>query len=147
MTAALPQVEDYCCVDAVPEATFLSDYYLRHRGCTPPARVVALDEIDDRLTPGAFDLAVNIHSFSECTFEAVAWWVRLLEKLRVPRLLVIPNEPTELLTLEVDGSRRDFLPLLAGAGYRLLKREPVIADAAVRELLRLDDHFHLFGRD
>jgi hypothetical protein len=147
MTAALPQVEDYCCVDAVPEATFLSDYYLRHRGCTPPARVVALDEIDDRLTPGAFDLAVNIHSFSECTFEAVAWWVRLLEKLRVPRLLVIPNEPTELLTLEVDGTRRDFLPLLAGAGYRLLKREPVIADAAVRELLRLDDHFHLFGRD
>ena len=39
MSAAFPQLEDYCCVDAVPESTFLSEYYLRHRGCTPPARV------------------------------------------------------------------------------------------------------------
>ena len=147
MAAAFPQLEDYCCVDAVPEATFLSDWYLRFRGCVPPARVLALDEIDGGLEPGAFDLAVNIHSWPECTHEAVEWWVRLLERLEVPRLLVVPNEPGELLTLERDGSRRDFLPLLEAAGYRLQKREPVIDDIAVRELLRLDDHFHLFSRE
>ena len=32
MATALPGLADYCCVDAVPESTFLSEYYLRHRG-------------------------------------------------------------------------------------------------------------------
>jgi hypothetical protein len=77
----------------------------------------------------------------------VEWWVEQLQRLRVPNLLVIPNEPTELLTLEVDGERRDFMPLLARAGYRLTKREPVFDDPAVRELMRLHDHFHLFVLD
>jgi SAM-dependent methyltransferase len=144
---AHPHAGDYCCVDAVPESTFLSDYYLAHREAKPPARVVALDRLDAELTPGGFDLAVNVHSFSECTEAAVAWWVDLLVRLRVPRLFLVPNEPTELLTLEADGSRRDFAPLLERAGFRLAHREPVIDDPAVRELLRLDDHFHLFERD
>jgi SAM-dependent methyltransferase len=148
MTAAFPSIGDYCCVDAVAESTFLSDYYLRFRGCVPPARVVALDEVAaGALEPGGFDLAVNVHSFSECTYEAVEWWAGLLERLEVPRLLVVPNEPLELLTLEADGSRRDYLPLLEAAGYRLSKRVPVIEDPAVRELLRLEDHFHLFARE
>jgi hypothetical protein len=146
MTAAFEGVTDYCCVDAVPESTFVSDYYLRHRGCAPPARVVPLHRMAGELEPGAFDLALNIHSWSECTLDAVAWWVDELERLEVPRLLVVPNQPTELLSLEADGGRRDFAPLLERAGYRLVKREPVIEDAAVRELLRLDDHFHLFER-
>lgn len=142
MAQAYPNLADYCCLDAIPESTFLSDYYLRHRGCSPPARVVPLDAVDDGL--GSFDLAVNIHSWSECPEAAVGWWVDLLERLRVPRLLVVPNEPDRLVTLEADGSRRDFMPLLERAGYRLEKREPVIDDPAVRDLLRIHDHFHLF---
>jgi putative sugar O-methyltransferase len=143
---AYPQLRHYCCVDAVPECTFVSDYYLRYRQLVPPARVVRLDRLEEELEPGAFDLALNVHSWPECTLEAVEWWVRQLERLEVPRLFLVPNEPTELLTLERDGSRRDFMPLLQSAGYRLVKREPVIRDPAVRELLRLDDHFHLFER-
>jgi SAM-dependent methyltransferase len=146
MRQAYPQLRDYCCVDAVPEATFVSEYYLRERGCTPPARVASLDAIDGELETDGFDLAVNIHSFSECPHAAVEWWIDLLARLRVPRLLLIPNEPDELLTLEPDGSRRDFGPLLEEAGYRLIKREPVLEDAAVRELLQLEDRFHLFER-
>jgi SAM-dependent methyltransferase len=144
MAEAYPQVHDYCCVDAIPEATFLSEYYLRYRGCIPPARVAPLDALDRELRPGSFDLAVNVHGFSEWTHAAVAWWIDLLRRLEVPLLLVVPNEPTELLTLEPDGSRRDFAALLAAAGYRLARRVPVIEDPAVRELLRLRDHFHLF---
>jgi hypothetical protein len=147
MTAAFPSVDDYCCVDAIPESTFVSDYYLRRRGCSPPARVVALDMLDDEVEPGSFDLAVNIHAFPECTFQAVEWWIDLIERLEIPNLLIVPNEPTDLLTLEADGTRRDFLPLIERAGYRLAHREPVIDDPAVRDLLRLDDHFHLFARD
>lgn len=145
LLATYPEIEDYCCVDAIPELTLISDYYLGFRGCKPRARVAALDELDSELEPGAFDLAVNIHSFSECTYAAVEWWVGLLSRLRVPKVLVIPNEPLELLTLEPDGSRRDFLPLLTNAGYRLVCREPVVQDAAVRELLPLRDHFQLFA--
>ena len=145
MSEIYPNLEDYCCVDAIPESTFISEYYLRHRGCVPPARVVRLDRIDDELAPGAFDLAVNVHSFSECPFAAVEWWVRLLARLRVPWLLVVPNEPDDLLTLEPDGSRRDFRPLLEAAGYRVARTEPVIADPAVRELLPLSDSFFLFS--
>jgi SAM-dependent methyltransferase len=146
-TAYGERLADYCCIDAIPESTFLSEYYLRHRECSPPARVAALDEADTALVPGTFDLAVNIHSFPECTYQAIEWWMATIERLRIPYLLIVPNEPRELLTLEADGSRRDFLPLVAAAGYRLSKREPVIADAAVRELLRLHDQFHLFVRD
>jgi hypothetical protein len=145
MTAAHPHIDDYCCVDAIPEATFLSEFYLRHRGSSPPARVVRLDEVEDGLRPGGFDLAVNVHSFSECTLAAIEWWVGQLRRLEVPQLLVVPNEPTELLSLEPDGTRRDFLPLLEQAGYTLTKREPVFDDPAVRELLRLEDRFHLFS--
>jgi SAM-dependent methyltransferase len=144
MVDAYPNLTDYCCVDAVPESTFLSDYYLGYRGCKPRARVEALDQVQARLEPGAFDLAVNIHSFPECTYVAVEWWVRLLQQLEVPKLLIVPNEPTELLTLEPDGTRRNFHPLLERAGYRLVKREPVIDEPAARELLRLHDHFHLY---
>lgn len=144
MTAAYPQV-DYCCVDAVPEASFVCDYYLRHRGCDR-ARVVGLHEVETALEPDAFDLAVNIHSFPEMPYAAVEWWIGQLARLEVPRLLVVPNEPDELLTQEPDGSRRDFLPLIEGAGYRLAACEPVVADPAVRELLPLPDRFHLFER-
>jgi hypothetical protein len=144
MAQAYPNLRDYCCLDAIPESTFLSEYYLRHRGCSPPARVVGLDAIDAGV--GSFDVAVNVHSWSECTHEAVEWWVELLARLDTPLLLVVPNEPDQLLTLEADGSRRDFLPLLERAGYRLERRAPVIDDPAVRELLPLGDHFHLFAR-
>jgi SAM-dependent methyltransferase len=144
MAQAYPDLADYCCLDAIPESTFLSEYYLRHRGCAPPARVVPLNEVGEGL--GSFDLAVNIHSWSECPYAAVEWWLDLLRRLEIPRLLVVPNEPEELLTLEADESRRDFMPLLERAGYRLEKREQVIDDPAVRDLLRLHDRFHLFAR-
>jgi SAM-dependent methyltransferase len=146
MTTAYDQISDYCCTDAVAESTFLSDYYLGYRGVKPRARVVPLDRVEADLQPGGFDLAVNIHSFPECTYDAIAWWMEEIARLEIPWLLIVPNEPTELLSLEPDGTRRDFAPLIETAGYRLAEREPVIASAAERELLRLNDHFHLFRR-
>ena len=145
MAAAYDNLADYCCVDAIPDSTFLCEYYLGHRGCSPPTRAVALDRLDAELTPGAFDLAVNIHSFPECTEDAVRWWIELIARLRIPHLLIVPNEPGQLLTLEADGSRRDFRPLLERAGYRSARVEPVVTDPAVSQLLRVRDEFHLFA--
>jgi SAM-dependent methyltransferase len=144
MAQAFPQLADYCCVDAVPEATLLSDYYLRFRGCAPPGRVVALDRIDAELAPGGFDLAVNVHSFSECPLATIAWWVDRLVRLQVGTLLLVPNDADALLSLEADASRRDFSSVLEDAGYRVTRCEPVIGDPAIRELLRLHDRFWLF---
>jgi len=146
MTAALTNVTDYCCVDVIPEATFLSDWYLRYRGCAPPARAVRLDRLNEEVQPKKFTLAVNMHSFSECPLAAVRWWVEWLAGLEVPNLLIVPNEPDALLSTEPDGRRQDFEPLLSSAGYTLARREPVIRDEAVRELLPLSDHFYLFSR-
>jgi SAM-dependent methyltransferase len=146
MTEAFPNLRDYCCVDAIPESTFVSEYYLRHRGCAPPARVVRLDEVEHELRPGDFDLAVNVHSFSECPLAAIEWWVAQLVRLEVPRLLVIPNEPDGLFSLEADGRREDFAPLLARAGYAQDGSEPVLPDPAARELVGVHDRFHLFSR-
>ena len=147
MAGAYPNLADYCCVDAVPEATFLCEYYLRFRGVMPPARVVSLGRVEEELRPGSFDLAVNVHSFSECPIAAIEWWADLLRRIQVPELLVVPNEAEAPLSLELDGSRHDYLPVLERAGYRLVHREPVLDDPAVRELVGLHDHFHLLSLD
>jgi SAM-dependent methyltransferase len=144
MAGAVPGLADYGCLDAVPESTFVAEYYLGWRGCVPPARVIPLHELEG-LRGWRFDLAVNVHSFSECTGAAVAWWVGWLAELGVPNLFVVPNEPEGLLSREIDGTRRDLMPVLDRAGYRLTAREPVISDAAVREMVRINDHFHLFS--
>ena len=88
---------------------------------------------------------MNIHFFSETTLVSVAWWIDLLAGLDIPRLLVVPNEPDRLLSLEGNGSRQDFRSLLEAAGYGLSRREPVVRDPAIRELLD-HDHFYLFSR-
>lgn len=137
---------DYCCVDAVPESTFLCEYYTRFRKVAPPARVVPLPEVPS-LTPGQFDLAINVHSFSECTFEAVQWWMQEVARLEVPHLFVVPNEPSRFLTTEVDWSRRDYLPILEAAGYSLVAEVPAIGDASVRDALGVFDRFCLFERN
>ena len=131
MAQAHPSLADYCCVDAVPESTFLSEYYLRFREVSPPTRVVALGEVP-ALEPGSFDLAVNIHSFSECTRAAVEWWLAQLTRLGVPHLFVIPNEAEGILSREVDGGYHDLMPSIAAAGYKLTAVEPVILDPAVQ---------------
>jgi len=140
---AAPRLADYCCADAIPESTFLSRYYLGYRRCMPPARVVPLDEVS-ALAPGSFDLAVNIHSFPECTLGAIRWWVAQLRRLRVPDLLIVPNDGEQLLSSEADGTRLPFDRVLQEAGYRQAHTEAVIADPAVRELTGIKDAFVLF---
>lgn len=144
LCGAYPQVSDYCCVDAIAESTFLAEYYLEHRGVTPPARVVPLHEMETTLEPGGFDLAVNVHSFSECTLPAIEWWVQYLARLEVPELVIVPNDGERLLSMEADGSRQDFAPLLAAVGYEQVTVEPVWDDPAVRQLIGLDDYVHRF---
>jgi len=136
VTAALPGVEKVFCVDAIPESTFLAEYYLRFRGATPRAVVVTLDTMEDTLSATKLDLAVNIHSFSECALETIAAWASVLAKLRVKHLMVVPNPAThgghELLSRELDGRRLDFSAALRDAGYILKEKQPKYLDPDVQ---------------
>jgi FkbM family methyltransferase len=145
MEQAVPGLSRYLCVDGIPESTFLSEYYLAYRRCLK-ARVVPLDELDPALAGATFDLAVNIHSFSEMAHAAIEAWLRVVECLSIPYLLIVPNDQAQLLSIEADGTRRDFAPLLPAHGYELAVDEPVIEDADVRAKVGNPDRFLLFRR-
>lgn len=136
-------IAEYCCIDAVPESTFLCEFYTRFRGITPPIRTVELDRVVD-LAPDRFDMVINVHSFSECTLTAIRWWLDQINRLRIRRLFLIPNEPDGFLSTEADGSRLDYGAAINEAGFDLVIEEPIIRDEATRSLLDVHDRFCLF---
>lgn len=137
---AIPGLERYLCTDAIAVSSFIADYYLGYRGIKPIAEVIHLDTIQNDLQKGSVDLAVNIHSFSECTPSAIEWWLRLLVEKDVPNLMIVPNSGKKLLT----NDRQNFLPLLEKYGYRLAAMEPKYKDPVVQKYALHPDYFHLY---
>lgn len=144
MTEALPNLARYDCTDAVAGSTFLCDFYTRFRRVDDKVRVVPLPDVDH--LAGSYTVAVNVHSFSECSLAAIRWWLDLLAERDVPWLLVLPNTPGELLSTEADGSRADFLPAVLDAGFELADRRPVYGSDEMRDLIGVHDEFVLFRR-
>lgn len=91
MINALPNIHTYFCTDVVAVSTFISEYYLRFRGLENKAKVIPLDEIESTLGNQSVDIAINIHSFSECRISAIEWWLSLLEKNKIKYLMIVPN--------------------------------------------------------
>ena len=144
VTEGLDNVAEYVCVDGVAASTFISEYYLKFRKCER-AVVIPLDQIDSALAGRSIDVAVNVHSFSECRLEAVDWWLSLLERHRVRYLMIVPNAGREhggrsLATN--DG--HDFGPLIERHGYRLVVREPKYRDPVVAEFGINPTYHYLF---
>lgn len=146
MCTALPNVTQFDCFDAVAESTFLCDYYIRFRGVQDRARAIALPDVERALPGNRYALALNIHSFSECTLDGIRWWLQRLAQDRTPHLLIVPNHFDQLLSAELDGSQRDYAPLLEESGYRLRHKEPIYDDPAVRERAGIRDFFMLYER-
>ena len=129
--AALDNIDTYFCVDAIPESTFICSHYLSRKRATR-ARVVAFDN-QHELVGETIDLAVNIHSFSECSMEAVEYWLSRCAELQVEYLFIVPNlsaEGGEVLRL-VDGT--DYTPLLVKYGYHLCLAEPKYRNPLVQQ--------------
>ena len=145
MTAAVPGLARYYCVDAVPESTFLCEYYLRYREVGDAVTVVAIDELD-RVPVGGADLAVSVHSFSEMSGAAIDEWMRVLLRLDVPSLLVVPNDVEGLMSVEHDGSRKPAEHIITGAGYELAAHEPIFGDPNLPELLGVGDQYYFYRR-
>jgi len=148
---AFPNLSRYFCVDAIPESTFLSEYYLRFRGADR-ATVVPLDEIKQVLANNPINLATNIHSFSECTLAAVQWWLDLLREHAVKYLMIVPdiyrNGGHSLLTREQRSNdpahMKDFMPEIVSRGYRLVEKRPKFLDANVQRYGVSPTYHYLF---
>jgi hypothetical protein len=65
------------------------------------------------------DLAVNVHSFNECSVATIGWWARFLAERQVPYLFIVPNDVQWLQSTEPDGTKADYEPVLADAGYQV----------------------------
>lgn len=146
---ANPKLTGYTCVDAVPESTFLCEFYLKFRGVADRADVIPFDEVEQRLD-GRFEVALNIHSFSECTYEAVAWWLQRVRDLEISYLMIVPNpnerfgsDEERFVSSELDGSKRNYMPLLTDLGYEMVEREALVDDVA-GSLLGVKDVMFLF---
>jgi hypothetical protein len=142
MITALPNVESYLCTDGVAVSTFVCEYYLRFRGATR-ARAVPLDEIDKALRDKPVDIAINIHSFSECRPEAIDWWARLLATHRVKHLMIIPNRTVGDGELLLTNAKYDFLPILEHHGYRSVLKDPKFLDPVVQQYGPFPSWHHL----
>lgn len=144
MSTALPNLEAYDCIDGVATSTFLCEYYTRFRELPSSVRVVTLDQHE---TLGErYDVAVNIHSFSECSLEAIRWWLDRIAERDIEWLLIVPNTPDELRSTELDGSMIPFRQDVLDRGYELVDDRPIHQVDELRELIDLHDRFYLFRK-
>ncbi|UDY23615.1 hypothetical protein [Nocardioides sp. Kera G14] len=144
MSAALPNLEVYDCTDGVATSTFLCEYYRDFRKMPESVRVVPLHEHEK--LGDSYDIAVNIHSFSECSLEAIRWWLDRIAERDIEWLLIVPNTPDELRSTELDGSMEPFREDVLARGYELVDSRPVHQSDELRELMDLHDRFYLFRR-
>ena len=104
------------CIDAIPLSTCISRIYLGSFIQSKRATVHDLESLNE-VKPKEFNLAVNIHSFSEMSLKSVKFWINFLVKNEVEFLFVVPNGPELALN---DGT--NFGLLLQQAGFEILDR-------------------------
>jgi len=104
------------CTDAVATSTFLSEFYLRYRKSADRTKVVPFDKLSE-MKPGNYDLAVNVHSWTECTRAFVGFWLDRVVDLGIKNLFVVPHFG-DLCTTECDGSMGSYEPELKRHGFK-----------------------------
>lgn len=142
MVDAFRGIERYLCTDAVAVSTFVSEYYLQFRR-VEKASVIPLDKIDAALRDQPVDIAINVHSFSECRPQAIEWWVKLLNKHRVKNLMIVPNRAGGCGDRLQTNYGEDFLQILEKYGYRSVLKDPKYSDPMVQEFGLYPSWHHL----
>lgn len=146
MLTAIPSLENYLCADAIPESSFVCEYYLRYRGLEGRFKMVPAPEIDAALDLARADLAINIHSFSECSLDAVEWWMGRLAAHAVKHFMIVPNACGHDGQVLLNNAGEDMLPLIERSGYRLVAKEPKYSDPEVQKSALNPTWFWLFER-
>ncbi len=134
------------CADAIPESSFVCEYYLRFRGLEGRFKIVPATEVDAALELTRTDLAINIHSFSECSLPAVQWWLDRLAAHAVKHFMIVPNACGHDGQSLRNNAGEDMQPLIEQSGYRLVAMEPKYADPEVQKFALNPTWFWLFER-
>lgn len=122
-----PFVKSMTCVDAVPVSTELCEGYCRR--FQPDVEVLSLPAFVEMMPRRQFDLAINIHSWNECTIEQVEKWLEALKTMGVPYLFTVSHgqidhqpEPSYRTWSAELGQGPSFRPLLE-RDYTLMAEE------------------------
>ena len=117
--------KSYTCVDAVPISTEVCREYVKIHA--PSVQVPALKEFLDSSDLLCIDLAINIHSWNECSIEQIANWLALLKKMNVAYLFTVSNGSVikgKQAYASWGGSGESFRPLLENQ-YHLVAEESI----------------------
>lgn len=123
--AMYPFSEAYFCVDAVPISTQLCRQYLQR--FQPGVSVLSLATFAAGAGVLKADLAVNVHSWNECSLEQVSRWLQVLKGLKVRFLFTVSNghlSGGKSAYATWGGKGDSFRPLLE-AQYELLAEEEI----------------------
>lgn len=138
-------ISKYICTDAVPESTFISEYHIKYRKLENKVDVVPLDEINEKVSKINIDLAVNIHSFSECSLEAIEWWLSLISRTGVKNLFIVPNASDHGGVKLALNSGEDFSFLVEKYGYKLKVKAPKYEDPMIQKYGVSPTYYYLYS--
>lgn len=83
-----PLVKSYTCTDAVPISRFVCEYFtMKH---CPSVKVLTPEELWGMAAQ--FDLAINVHSWSECSLESVEEWIGVIRALGINYLFTVVHD-------------------------------------------------------
>ena len=117
-------VEHYYCIDGIPESTFISEYFLKKYHKINEVTIVPIDQKEFLIENVKISLAINIHSFSEMTFDFVKFWIEEVNRIKVPYIFIVPNAGHKHKGDLISFDKINFKTLLESNGYELvLKRE------------------------
>jgi hypothetical protein len=95
------------------------------------------------------DLAVAINSFSECSAEAVTWWLALLRKYMVPKLFVVShsgNRGGRVMSIKHLGKDIyvDTDELISSAGFAKIQCSRKYSDPLLQQCGVSPTYYHFY---
>ena len=128
------------CGDVVPQAAFLCNFYMKFKGFN--SLKYKCGSYDELALEGPFDIAVNIHSFSEAPLDSIKKWLDIVS-LKAKYIFIVPSGD-ELLSLEHDGSRLSYINYLIYLGYQLINKSNKYGDEIYEKNLCLSPTNYYF---
>lgn len=133
-------IEHAVCIDANPKATLVSNIFLDKEIARNKVNILGVDSVAD-LPKFTYDLAVNIHSFSEMSLQAVESWIRTIRELGVPWLFVVPNPPNLALN-----DKTSFEGTLRHYGFEVFSSRKKYGEHALESIAMHPSTFYLLRR-
>ncbi|NHZ86086.1 MAG: hypothetical protein GWP19_09415 [Planctomycetia bacterium] len=134
----------YFCTDAIAISSFISEYYINFRKVHDRALVIPLYDIIHTLENNPIDIAINVHSFSECRLSAIEWWISLLKKYEIRYLMIVPNGDKQMGSLLLTVQGENFMEIIIKHGYKLVAKEPKFSDPIVQKYGLYPTYHYLF---